>query len=307
MKKIIVFGGSGFIGRYIVKNLAENGHIIKIFSRNQAKSLELKVCSNVGQISCISGSVLDTELVKKHLMGMDIAINLVGLLHEGKVCNFDSVHSVAAENIAKYAKDAEVKQLIHFSALGVGNGSKYNASKRRGEALVKGAFTDAIIVRPSVVFGEEDRFFNKFARLARFLPCLPIVGEGKAIMQPVYVVDVAEFVSNIVEQNVTRGIFELVGPKRYSFKELMQFVLKSTGRKRFLLNLSFSLAKILAWKLELRFISFLLKPLTGDTEPMLTRDQVELLKYDNISDNNALEMFCIEAKSIEEIVPMYLN
>ncbi|MBQ4874785.1 MAG: complex I NDUFA9 subunit family protein [Rickettsiaceae bacterium H1] len=305
MKKILIFGGSGFIGRYIVKELAEDSHIIKIISRSQAK--ELKVCGEVGQITCVNGNVSDEELVEKHTLGMDIVINLVGILYESYSKEFNFIHNIAAKNIAKYAKTAKVKQLIHFSALGIENQSQYNESKLNGENIIKKEFPDAVIIRPSVVFGEEDNFFNKFARFATISPFLPIIGGGKGLMQPVFVGDVARFIRNIVTKKITKQTYELAGPKKYSFKELMEFIIKTIERKRRLVNIKFSIAKFTAWFLEFRLISLLLKPMNGSNSPILTRDQVDLLRYDNVSNKDSLQSAGIIPKTIEEVVTQYLQ
>ena len=307
MAKILIFGGNGFVGRYIIKELAASNHIIKIFSRNQATVNELKVCGDVGQIVSVIGSVLNEQLIKKHTLGMDIVINLVGLLYENCSQEFDLVHNIAAQNIAKYAKMAQVEQLIHFSALGIENNPKYNKSKLKGENAVKAEFPNSVIIRPSIIFGEEDSFFNKFARIASFFPFLPLIGDGKSIMQPVYVNDIAHLVHKVIEKKIVSITYEVAGPKRYSFKELMEFILSNINRERIILKIPFSIAKVIAWIIEFRIVSLLLKPVTGSSAPILTQDQVDLLRYDNVSDNRTLESMGITPQTIEEIVPHYLQ
>lgn len=307
MTKVIVFGGSGFIGRYIVKELAASGYLIKIFSRKKTEAEALKVCGDVGQIVPVSANVLDERAIEKHIAGMDVVINLVGLLAEEGTQKFDSVHNIAAKNIAYHAHQVEAKQLIHFSALGVENTSRYNDTKRNGESSVLANFPEAVIIRPSVVFGHEDSFFNMFGKISCLSPVLPLIGGGNVIMQPVYVGDVAQFVKYIVDNKIGKRVFSLVGPKKYSFKELIKFILATTNRKRILLNVNFSVAKAISYFLEMKLVSMFLKPITGTSKSVLTRDQVELLKYDNISDSNDLEVAGIEPKTIEEIVPQYLD
>ncbi len=307
MAKIVIFGGSGFIGSSIVKTLAQDGHIIKIVSRDKAKSSALKVFGDVGQIVCVSGSVTSDETIEKHTLGMDIVINLVGILYETHSKQFDSVHTNASMKIARYSTQAKVKQLIHFSALGIETQSKYNSSKLAGENKVTEEFPNATILRPSVVFGHNDSFFNKFGRLAMLLPFLPLVGGGKSLMQPVYVGDIANFVQYIINNKIVKKQYELAGPKRYSFKELMLFVIKTTNRKCFLLNIPFSMAKFISWFLEFSLVSLLLKPITGSIAPILTRDQVDLLKHNNISNQKDLELIGKTPTKIEEIVPDYLT
>ncbi len=307
MAKIIIFGGSGFIGSYIVKKLAVDGHIIKIFARDIARANELKVCGEVGQIVCVSGDILNDQVLETHLQGMDIAINLVGILHESTPNAFNLIHHIAAQKIAKHAKSANVGQLIHFSALGIENPSKYNESKLAGEEAVKKEFPEANIIRPSVIFGEEDDFFNKFARIATFLPFLPLINGGNTLLQPVFVGDVADCVHIIIEKEMHCNIFHLVGVKSYSLKDLMKFILKTINRKCWLISLPSCIAKFVAFFLEWKVVCYLLKPITGTINPLLTRDQVQLLQYNNTSNNKDLQDIGIRAKAIEEIVPRYLE
>ena len=307
MAKIIIFGGSGFIGQYVVKKLAADNHIIKIFARDSTKASELKVCGNVGQIVCVTGNVLNDKLLEKHLEGMDVAINLVGILYEKRPNEFNLIHNIAAQKIAKYAQAANVKQFIHLSALGIEQPSKYNDSKLAGENAIKKEFLEVNIIRPSVVFGEEDDFFNKFAKLAQFLPFLPMIDGGKSLFQPVFVGDVAQCIYTIISQRMYNNTFHLVGTKQYSFKELMQFIMKTINRKRFLLSMPSCIAKFMAFFLEWKILCLLLKPITGNMAPILTRDQVQLLKYNNTIDSIDLENIGITPRTIEDIVPKYLQ
>lgn len=303
--KVVIFGGSGFIGQYIVKQLAQQGHVVKIFSRHNTHNL--KVCGDVGQIVCVEGNILNEQLIEKHLIGMDVAINLVGILSENNTNQFNSIHNIAAKNIAKYAQTLGLKQLIHFSALTTSNNSKYSKSKLAGEEAVKKEFPNVVIIRPSVVFGNEDKFFHMFAKLITISPFMPLIGGGKALMQPVYAGDIAKFVHCIIAQKLKNKVYNVVGPKSYSFKELIQLIIKIINRSCILLYIPFSISKLIAWVLEFRLVSFLMKPITGSSNPIFTRDQVELLKHDNISEKNGLKEMRIQPTPLEKIIPQYLQ
>jgi NADH dehydrogenase len=224
MTKIIsIFGGSGFMGSYIVKLLAESGMLIKIICRDLRHAMRLKPCGAVGQIVPVAADVMNSEEVRRHVQDAYAVINLVGIMHELDNQSFVEVHAKAAENIAKCAKQSGAKKLIHFSALGIDSNSSslYARSKIAGEKAVLSAFPEVTIVKPSLIFGEEDKFFNLFARLVSFLPVLPLVRGGKTLFQPIYVLDVARFVSaSIFADNMQGKIYELGGDKIYSFMQI---------------------------------------------------------------------------------------
>jgi NADH dehydrogenase len=298
-KIITIIGGTGFLGRYVVQELAKAGYRLRVVSRHPERASDLKVFGDVGQIALINGNINKPDSLKHALAGAYGVVNLVGVLFESGKQNFSAIHAIAAEKLAIAAREASVSRFVHISALGVEHefGSAYARSKLIGERAVLEAFPNATILRPSVIFGAEDNFFNQFAKMAVYSPALPLIGGGKTLFQPVYVGDVARAVAACFEQPEACGeIYELGGRKTYSFKEILQYILKTTGRKRFLNPLPFWLASIIA-----TFAEFLPKP-------PLTRDQVKLLKFDNIVSASAknLSSLGIVPKSVEEIVPKYL-
>ncbi|WP_065095379.1 MULTISPECIES: complex I NDUFA9 subunit family protein [unclassified Wolbachia] len=309
-KRVIIFGGTGFIGKHIVRRLAAEGYLIKVFTRNQEKAACLKLCGNLGQISIFKGDFFDEKSVLEGMEECDVAINLVGILYEAKKHDFYAVHVKIAERIAKAAKMKNVPMMIHFSAMGIENSklSKYAQSKLEGEKAVTSAFQEAIIIRPSLVFGKEDNFFNKFARLATILPFLPLIGNGTTKFQPICVTDLAEVVYRIISFNKQdKKIYNMGGPKVYSFKSLLKFILNVTNRKCLLINVSFPMAKLIAFFLENKIISMLLKPITGDTNPVLTQDQVKVMMNSSIERSADLETMKVRPLAIENVVPEYLK
>lgn len=296
---VTIFGGSGFIGRQVVYALAKEGYRIKVASRSAEDSMPLKTAGAVGQIIPISCDVLKPELVRQAVTNSHIVINLVGILYPKGRQTFQAMHVQAPEYITKAAKDAGVKRLIHMSSLGADRAktSKYAVTKLFGEQKVKTIFPDVTILRPSVVFGENDNFFNLFARMAKISPFLPLIGGGRTLFQPVFVGDIASAIVEILKDDGSKKrIYELAGPDTLSFKEILQFILKHIDRKRILLPIPFWLAKLKAFFLEIL------------PNPPLTRDQVELLKYDNVVTPKSLGFsdLGIAPKSINEIVPGYL-
>lgn len=309
-KRVVIFGGTGFIGKHIVRRLAAAGYLIRIFTRDQEKAACLKLCGNLGQISVLKGDFFNEKPILESMEECDAVINLVGILYETKKHDFYAVHVGIAERIARAAKIKNVPMMIHFSATGIENSklSKYAKSKLEGEKAVTSAFPEAIIIRPSLVFGKEDSFFNKFAKLATILPFLPLIGGGTTKFQPICVTDLAEVVYRIINLNKKdKKVYNIGGPKIYSFKSLLKFILNVTNRKCLLVNVSFPMAKLIAFFLESRIISMLLKPITGDTNPMLTRDQVKVMMSSSIEKSTDLETIKIRPVSIENIVPEYLK
>ncbi|GHM57919.1 MAG: 3-beta-hydroxy-Delta(5)-steroid dehydrogenase [Candidatus Mesenet longicola] len=311
IKQVIIFGGSGFLGKYIVKHLADLGYAIKIFSRNQEKVKQLKLCGHPEQIVVVGGYILDESVISKHIKGCDIVINLIGILNESKTQNFHTVHVDIAEKIARVAKANAVSFMIHFSAMNLESSysSKYAQSKLLGEEVVTSAFPEAIIIRPSLVFGEEDNFFNKFAKLASILPFLPLINNGKMKFQPVYVDDLAKFVCYLIKlKDHDQKLYHIGGPKVYSIRNLLKFIITITNRKCLLINIPLPLAKLIAFICELKFISILLKPITGSVEPLITRDQVKFLcNSGDFEQSHDLEKAKIRATPIESIIPKYLK
>ena len=300
---VTVFGGSGFLGRHVVRALAKAGWRIRVAVRRPNSAYFLTTMGHVGQIQLMRCNVRDAGQVAAALTGADAAINLVGLLYQKGGQSFTGVHIEAAECVAKGAADAHIKTLVHVSAIGADAESKcrYNATKGEGEAAVRRAFPDATILRPSLLFGPEDSFFNKFAWLARLAPALPLIGGGRTKFQPVFVGDVAAAVQRAAEDAATRGkTYELGGPTVYTFKELMQEMLREIGRRRLLVPIPFLLASVKAFFLQMsKFIG---------VPPLLTPDQVEMLKTNNVVGNNTegLSALGVAPVALEAVIPSYL-
>jgi uncharacterized protein YbjT (DUF2867 family) len=299
---VAVFGGSGFLGRHVVRELAKRGYRIRVAVRRPELAGYLQPMGWVGQITAVQANLRYPESVTAATRDADAVINLVGILFERGSQRFDAVMATGAETVALAAKTVSAP-VIHVSAIGAdeNSASHYARAKAKGERLVLAANDAAIIMRPSIAFGPEDDFFNRFAALARIAPALPLVGGGHTRMQPVFAGDVAEAIAKAVDGDLQRGsVYELGGPGIRTFKELMQFVLATTQRRRLLIPVPFALMKLQAMVLQ-----FLPKP-------PITPDQVELLKRDNVvsedakRDGRTLEGIGIVPESIEAIVPSYL-
>jgi uncharacterized protein YbjT (DUF2867 family) len=296
---VTVFGGSGFLGRHAVQALARAGYRVRVAVRYQHLANYLIPAGNVGQIQIVKTNVLDEAQVAAALAGADVAVNLVGILYPAGGQSYEGVHAQAPGIIGKCAKAAGVETVVHISTVGISTESEsvYSRTKAEGEDALGREFPDATILRPSLVFGPEDNFFNKFASLARFAPALPLIGGGHTKFQPVFVGDVAAAIRKCVEDSSTRGkTYELGGPAVYSFKEMLQIVLRESGRRRLLVPVPYWLANIKAF-----FLQFL--PGT-----LLTPDQVTFLKTDNVVAPGALTLadLGIVADSMEAILPSYL-
>jgi NADH dehydrogenase len=317
---VTVFGGSGFIGRYLVKRLAERGDQVRVAVRDPDGALFLKPMGEVGQIVPVQANLRDDRSVAAAVEGADAVVNLVGILYERGKQTFEAVHRDGAARAAAAAAKAGATRFVQMSALGasLGSPSRYAWSKAAGEAAVRQAFPGAAIVRPSVVFGPEDDFFNRFAALARLSPALPIFGawppriarsrdggleielfgSGGTRFQPVYVGDVAAAMARLLDDPETAGkTYQLGGPRVYTFKELMELVLAETGRRRVLVPLPFWVADLQATVLQLLPV------------PPLTRDQVRLLQRDNVVDREALTLadLGITPTAVEAVVSTYLT
>ncbi|MGU9980029.1 complex I NDUFA9 subunit family protein [Phreatobacter sp. HK31-P] len=299
---VTVFGGSGFVGRHVVRALARRGFRVRVAVRRPDLAGHLQPLGAVGQIHAVQANLRYPDSVKQAVAGAEIVINCVGILYETGRQKFDSVQARGASAVAKATAEAGAR-LIHISAIGADAASPalYAQTKAAGEAAVLKEAPDAVILRPSIVFGPEDDFFNRFAGLAQMSPALPLIGGGETKFQPVFVGDVAQAVMAAVDGRAKPGaIYELGGPAVKSFRDLMEFVLETTGRKRLLVPLSFSLARLKA-----KFLQLLPKP-------MLTVDQVELLRSDNVvgesakAEGRTLEGLGIPPQSVEAIVPSYL-
>ncbi|WP_457798027.1 complex I NDUFA9 subunit family protein [Methylocystis sp. S23] len=308
---VTVFGGSGFIGRYVVRALARDGWRVRIACRRPDLAFHLQPQGRVGQVMAVQANVRHPESVAAALRGASAVVNLVGILAEGGAQKFSKVQAEGAKVIAEAARAAGIDNLVHISAIGAdpSSASAYARSKAEGEAAILAAVPSAVILRPSVVFGIEDQFFNRFAAMARYFPVIPVVG-AETRFQPVYVGDVAEAVAKAVAGEAKAGaIYELGGPEVKTFAALIDYVLKVTGRDRRVAKLSFSTGKLVASVTQLfTRLSFGLFP----TLLRMTGDQVELLKHDNvvseaaIREGRTLQGLGIQPQSIEAIAPTYL-
>jgi len=300
IKTATIFGASGFVGRHLVGRLAKTGAVIRAVVRHPVRAGFLKPMGDVGQIVPVGLDIGRDGDIAAAVDGADLVVNLVGILYEGGRQRFRNVHAEGAARIARAARSAGVESLVHVSAIGADPhaASLYARSKAEGEAAMRTEFPGATILRPSIMFGPEDHFFNRFATLARFAPALPLIGGGHTKFQPVYVGDVAEAIMVALLQPQAKGkLFELGGPRIYSFRDLMELTLRETGRDRLLVNLPFGLAKLEAAFLELLPV------------PPLTRDQVELLKHDNVVAQGAATLadLGIAPTAVESILPTYLD
>lgn len=297
---VTVFGGSGFVGRYVVRELAKAGLRIRVAVRHPDRAQFLKPMGAVGQIAPVLANVRDDASVAAAVAGADVVINLVGILAEHGRQRFDAVHADAAGRIGRAAAAAGARRLIQISAIGADPDARaaYARSKAAGEAAARAAFPGATVLRPSIVFGPEDDFFNRFAAMAKIAPALPLVDGGRTRFQPVYVDDVADAVMAALRTEASVGkTYELGGPRVYTFRALMEFLLRTIGRRRLLVPLP----ACALWPQAL--VAELLP------KPPLTRDQLLLLKRDNVVADGALGLadLGITATSIEAIVPTYLR
>jgi NADH dehydrogenase len=299
---ITVFGGSGFLGRHLVRALAKRHYRLRVAVRRPDLAGHLQPLGRVGQIHAVQANVRHAGSVDAAARDADVVVNLVGILFERGRQRFEAVQATGAEQVARAAA-AHSARMIQVSAIGADADSPaaYGRAKAHGEQAVLAAAPQATIVRPSIMFGPEDDFFNKFGALARMLPALPLVGGGTTRFQPVFVGDVAEAIARAVEGKAGSGmIYEVGGPEVKTFKELLEYVLAVTGRRRLLIPVPFAIAKLQAMVLQ-----FMPKPL-------LTPDQVELLKADNVvspeaeRDGRTLRGLGIEPVAMEAIVPSYL-
>ncbi len=298
---ITIFGASGFIGRNVVRLLAQEGYRIRAACRDLEKAKFLRTMGEVGQISIIQAFVENEASVDEAIKGANMVINLVGTLYEKRSQTFEQVHIIGAQTIAKATAAQKVQRLIHFSALGASkqSPSRYAQTKKAGEKAVMEAYPRAIIVRPSVVFGPDDLFYNRFARLLKTLPILPLIGSGSTELQPVYVGDVAHAIREILQKcpNRKSEIFEIGGPRIYTFRRIIEYMVELTHSHAVLLPIPFPLAKLMG-----RVCEWL-------PNPPLTYDQVLLLQCNNTLNgkSNALLNFGITPQPVEAIVPSYIG
>ena len=298
-KIIAIFGAGGFIGRHLMRHLTKLDYRIKVATRNVHLKGYLKPLGNPGQIELFKTNIFNQEEVKRVLKNCDLAINLVGILYETRKQKFNHIHKQFPFLLSNLCNEFGIKNLVHVSALGIKekHSSLYMQSKLEGEKAIQANFRPSVILRPSVIFGPEDKFFNTFASLAQFSPFLPLIGGGKTKFAPIYVGDVAKAIVKALELgNSESEIYELGGNKNYSFKELMEILLGEIKKKRFLISIPFGFAKFQSYFLQMM------------PKPLLTPDQVELLKYNNVvsGDHPTLKDLGISATSIQSILPKYI-
>ncbi len=302
-KIITIFGGSGFVGSYIVKELAKTGAYIQVVSRTPDRSTFLKIAGNVGQIYLQYVDVVDSTSISQVIENSDVVIDLVGILYEKSGSTFEAINKCAGVNIAKIAKKKQVKQFIYFSALNVNRAyeSKYAQSKYRAEKEIQKEFSKAVIIRPSLIFGPEDRFFNFFANIISTFHIIPLIKDGYTKFQPVYVGDIAKAIAKIVnaESDYSGKVFEFAGAESYTFRELIKFISRTIDQKVLMVTIPNWIARFMAF-----FMEFL-------PRPILTRDQIKLLKYHNIVHKEDKLLYFsalgIKPKTVEQIVPAYLR
>lgn len=274
---VTIFGGSGFVGRYIARRMAQAGWRVRVAVRRPNEAMHVLTYGEVGQVVLVQANVRDTDSTRAAIKGADAVVNCVGILAENSRQKFNAVHSEAASRIARVATEEGVRKLVHLSSLSADEkaDSAYAKSKAKGEAVVLRHFADAVILRPALVFGVEDRFFNLFGTLARYSMFLPIVG-GNTRFQPVYVDDVAAAAEAAILGDA-RGTYSLGGPDVETMRALMLRMLRVIHRKRFIINMPFWIARINAF-----FIEFWHKMSMGMVPLVLTRDQVKQLAVDNV-------------------------
>jgi NADH dehydrogenase len=298
-KIITVVGGTGFVGRYVVKLLASKGYTIRVIARNPSLALHLKTAGDVGQIVLVPGNLARPESLQGKLDNSWAIVNLVGILFESSRQDFSAVHAKGAEKLAQLAKPAGAERFVHMSSLGVDKmiKSKYARTKAMGEKAVRAAFPEATILRPSVIFGAEDQFFNSFAAMAQLFRALPLIGGGHTKFQPVYVNDVAHAVLAALENDTAQGeTYELGGPGTYSFKQLLKYMCEVTGRSPLMLPIPFGLAGFIGYFTQLL------------PRPPITHDQVGMLQHDSVVNAGAktFKDLGITPTALETIVPQYL-
>lgn len=297
---VTVFGASGFVGRNIVRELAARGVRVTAVCRDAERAKFLKPMGSVGQVTPVRADVTDPAAVARAVAGADAVVNLVGILYQSGRNTFDAVQASAPGTIAKAAAAAGARSLVHVSAIGADASSRsaYARSKAAGEVAVRAGFPGAVILRPSIVFGPDDSFFNRFAAMAMIMPMLPLIGGGATRFQPIYVDDVADAVMAGLDRRDAAGeTYELGGPSIYTFRQLLELMLVEIRRKRALVSLPFWLASLQATFMELLPV------------PPLTRDQVELLKRDNVVSPGAktLADLGVEATPLEIVLPTYMD
>jgi NADH dehydrogenase len=300
---VTVFGGSGFVGAQVVRALARKGSRVRVAVRNPGRGYRLRMLGDVGQIEVVQANIRDTPSVLRALDGAEACVNAVGVLYESGRQSFQALHADGARTLAETARDQGVQRFVQISALGAAADSPalYARTKAAGEAAVRQVIPGSVVVRPSVVFGPEDHFFNRFAQMATLSPALPLIGGGQTRFQPVYVGDVGRAVAQAVWDRGAAGLdYELGGPAVYSFEALMRLLLATIHRRRFLLPVPWPVAALLGRTGDMMAAS----PLA----PPITTDQVALLRADNVVSAGALGLadLGVTPTAIEAVIPSYL-
>lgn len=303
-KLVTIYGGSGFVGRYIARRMAKAGWRVRVAVRRPNEALFVKPYGTVGQVAPILCNIRNDASVAEAMTGADAVVNCVGTFDKGGKNNFDAVQDEGATRIARLAAEKGIPTLVHLSAIGADTegASLYARSKGRGEAGILEHFPNAVILRPSVMFGPEDNFFNRFAGMTRMGPALPIVG-GQTKFQPVFVDDVAAAAEKAIKGEAAPGTYELGGPDAQTFRELMQDMLTVIQRRRMIVNIPFWIAGIMGSAFDIG------SSLTGGlVKAPLTRDQVTTLKSDNVVADGAKTFadLGITPTAMEVVLPQYL-
>ncbi|WP_298841204.1 complex I NDUFA9 subunit family protein [uncultured Roseobacter sp.] len=304
-KLVTIYGGSGFVGRYIARRMAKAGWRVRVAVRRPNEAIFVKPYGVVGQVEPVLCNIRDDASVAQVMQGADAVVNCVGILAEAGRNGFDAVQSEGAERIARTAAAQGIASMVHVSAIGADleSDSDYSRTKALGEAGVLEHMPDAVILRPSIVFGPEDQFFNRFASMTRLGPVLPVVG-AETRFQPVYVDDIARAAELALTKGVQPGVYELGGPDVASFRELMQKMLDVIHRRRMIVSIPFFAARIMAFGFDL------LQTLTGGlvTNSMITRDQVRNLSRDNVVSGKTMgfDDLGVAPTSMTSVLPEYL-
>lgn len=304
LQTVAVFGATGFIGRHLIQHLTRRGFLVRAVTRVPNNAAFLKTAGGIGQVTPWAADPTDDASVRRALAGVDAAVNLIGVLYERGENTFKALHVDVPARLARLAAEAGVKRFVHVSALGADakSSAAYARSKADGEKAVRAAFPNAAVLRPSIVFGAEDNFFNKFAALAQKAPALPLIGGGETKFQPVYVADLAEALAVAATVDAAGGkTYEIGGPKVYSFRELLSMTLGEVGRENVCLaSVPWKAAEILGGLLEK----------TPIVAPPLTRDQVEMLKSDNVVSGSLpglSDLGVADPSAVEVVIPSYLR
>lgn len=304
-KLVTIYGGSGFVGRYIARRMAKAGWRVRVAVRRPNEAIFVKPYGVVGQVEPVLCNIRDDASVNQVMQGADAVVNCVGILAENGKNKFDAVQAEGAGRVARLAAENGISKMVHISAIGADeeSDSDYARTKALGEAAVMEHMPSAVILRPSIVFGPEDEFFNRFASMTKLSPLLPVVGAGTRF-QPVYVDDVAKAAEKALTEGVKGGVYELGGPKVASFRELMQQMLDVIHRRRLIVNIPFFAANIMAFGFDMLQAITLGLVQNG----MITRDQVRNLANDNVVQSNVrgFEELGIEPTPMSSVLPEYL-